>query len=288
VGVSGAIDECGTRTHLDVRALPVIAKRPEYRAERRSGQARHLPILPTTMFTGLIQRVGRVADRSPQGTNTTVRLTIHIDPPILANDSSQQEPNHPNTPTRWPGLPRVEESVAIDGCCLTVAEIMGESTLAFDVIPQTLAVTTLGTLRVGDPVNLEQCVSPTGLLGGHIVQGHIDGVGEVLHIQKTEDWRVRVGLPSHLIRYAVPKGSITLAGVSLTLANLDIQAGWIEVALIPTTLERTTLVGLHVGQPINIEMDSIAKTVVHYLENFTTQQPSTTESKLKSPTGAGQ
>ena len=225
------------------------------------------------MFTGLIQRVGVVADVSALG-GGGVRLVVDYNPPdvgrfLNVGDGVGAGGSRGEGGGRWPGVPLVEESVAVDGCCLTVAEVVeGGRGLGFDVIPQTLAVTTLGGLSVGDRVNLEQCVSPTGLLGGHIVQGHVDGVGEVLEVREGGDWRVRVRLPGGLVRYAVPKGSVTLAGVSLTVAGLDVGGEWIEVALIPTTLERTTLGGLGVGSPINVEMDLIAKTVVHYLENF--------------------
>ena len=222
------------------------------------------------MFTGLIQRTGRITNVSQPHPTGPVQLLINTNPPIQGSPRPNLQSTADNTQDRWPGTPRPEESVAVDGCCLTVTQSTPDNqTLAFDIIPQTLALTTLGQLKPGDHVNLEQCVPTTGLLGGHIVQGHIDGVAHITHIQTTHDWRVRVQLPNNLIRYATPKGSITLAGVSLTIASIDIPSHSIEVALIPTTLQRTTLGQLKTGQPINVEMDHIAKTVVHYLENFT-------------------
>ncbi len=138
--------------------------------------------------------------------------------------------------------------------------------MAFDAIPETLSKTTLGSLRVGDRVNLEHAAIASTLLGGHIVQGHIDGVGSVATIKTDGQWRVRVKPPRELIRYMTPKGSVSLDGVSLTLAAVG--PTWIEVALIPTTLDKTTLASWRVGSRVNIEADVMAKTIVTHLERM--------------------
>jgi riboflavin synthase len=155
------------------------------------------------------------------------------------------------------------DSVAVDGVCLTVAEL-NDGGFAADVMNQTLTLTTLGTLAAGDPVNLEPALRAGDALGGHIVQGHVDGVGEVTRI--AEDGfarRLAVRLPPELRRYAVERGSVTLAGASLTVAVL-LDDG-VEVSLIPETLERTTLGGLERGAAVNVEVDVIARYVERLL-----------------------
>jgi riboflavin synthase len=156
------------------------------------------------------------------------------------------------------------DSVAVEGCCLTVASLNGDSGFEADVVNQTLSLTTLGELEPGSRVNLEPALSAGEALGGHIVQGHVDGVGEVAEL--AEDGisrRLRVRLPGGLERFAVEHGSITLAGVSLTVAGLDSDA--IEVALIPETLERTTLGELGPGSRLNVELDVVARYVERLL-----------------------
>jgi len=197
------------------------------------------------VFTGLVQAVGSVSgiDPSPAG------VRIRIDP------------------GEWAHAPEVGESIAVSGCCLTLAE-PASGTLAFDAIPETLAKTTLGDLKPGERVNLEHAMRADALVGGHFVQGHVDGVGRVESITTEGEWRVRVRPPTDLMRYLAPKGSVTIAGVSLTVAALNVDAGWFEVALIPTTLELTTLGALKPGDGVNLEMDMIAKTVVHHLDHY--------------------
>ncbi len=214
------------------------------------------------MFTGLVQTVGRIVQIS--STKTGKRLVIE--------------------PENWDYQPGIGDSICVSGCCLTVAQIGSDqgsqAALGFDVIPESLAKTILKSLKEGDQVNLESCVTPTTLLGGHIVQGHVDGVGEVLkveHDQETGEYRVRIAPPADLLCYTTPKGSITVDGVSLTIAalNTDVRAdqkseanqGWFEVALIPTTLAETTLDSLAPGSRCNLEMDVLAKTVIHWLTN---------------------
>lgn len=164
--------------------------------------------------------------------------------------------------SQWSHRPGPGDSIAVSGCCLTVRP--GEESsgvIAFDVIQETLRRTTLGCLQAGDAVNLEHAVTPQSLMGGHIVQGHVDGVGEIASIDTTADeHRIRLTIPSDLHPYIVPRGSIAVDGVSLTVAA--VTEGGCEIALIPTTLQLTTLGALSVGDVVNIETDYIAKLVV--------------------------
>jgi riboflavin synthase len=164
----------------------------------------------------------------------------------------------------------VGESIAVDGCCLTLAADPStqDGRFAFDVVPETRAKTTIGGLVPGARVHLEPSATLATLLGGHLVQGHIDGVGRVLGVQASGEWRVRIGLTRDLMAYLAPKGSVCVQGVSLTIAAVSPAEGWFEVALVPTTLEKTTLGGLRAGDGVNVECDAIAKTVVNYLRHF--------------------
>lgn len=198
------------------------------------------------MFTGLVQAVGKIdaIEERPFG----VRLVVDAG--------------------RWDHHPELGESISVSGVCLTVAEPTepGEP-MRFDVVAETLAKTKLGALKHGMGVNLERACRPTDLMGGHIVQGHIDGVATVTRVKSDpEDWRVRVEPPAHLMEFCAPKGSICIDGVSLTVAALT--PAHVEVALIPTTLEKTTLHALREGDRVNLEMDAIAKQVVYWLKNF--------------------
>lgn len=199
------------------------------------------------MFTGLVQAVGKIEsiEQRPFG----VRLVV---------DSS-----------RWDHHPELGESISVSGVCLTLAEPPTKpgDPLKFDVVAETLAKTKLGALKQGMGVNLERACRPTDLMGGHIVQGHVDGVATVSRVQNNpEDWRVRIEPPANLMEFAAPKGSICIDGVSLTIAELT--PAHVEVALIPTTLEKTTLHALREGDTVNLEMDAIAKQVVYWLKNF--------------------
>jgi riboflavin synthase len=158
-------------------------------------------------------------------------------------------------------------SVAVNGVCLTVVANDG-ATLAFDLSEETLARTSLRRLGEGDPVNLERPVSLAARLGGHIVQGHVDGVGEVEAVEPdgAGGVRLRIGVPGELLRYAVEKGSITVDGVSLTVAALHDDG--VTVALIPHTLEMTTLGAARPGDPVNLEVDVIAKYVERLMEGY--------------------
>ena len=198
------------------------------------------------MFTGLIQAVGKVAAVEPRPAG----LRLLIDP------------------GGWGHLAGEGESIAVSGCCLTVAAAGGTGgTWAFDVIPETLAKTTLGKLRAGSRVNLEHAATPATLLGGHVVQGHVDGVGVVESVATAGEYRVRVRPPSGLMEYMTPKGSVCIEGVSLTIAEVQPRE-WFEVALIPVTLVKTTLGDLKAGESVNLEADVFAKTVVHWLKHY--------------------
>ncbi len=197
------------------------------------------------MFTGLVQAVGSVASR--EATERGARIEIAFG--------------------EWDHSPALGDSISVSGCCLTVAAAPGEGTFAFDMVPETLARTTLGALAAGSQVNLEHAATPSTLLGGHMVQGHVDGVGEVVELQADPaDWRVVFRCPPDVGRFMVPKGSVTVDGVSLTITEVD--GGRFGVALIPTTLECTTLDALGVGSRVNIEADIMTKTIVRTLDHI--------------------
>ena len=188
------------------------------------------------MFTGLIQDVGEVLALERDGDGARLGIATSLAPEIALGDS-----------------------VAVDGVCLT-ATAVGDDHFETEAMNQTLAVTALGGVEQGAQVNLELAMQPSDRFGGHIVQGHVDGVAEVQSAE--EDGfarRVRVAVTPDLLRYVVDKGSITLSGVSLTVAALG--EDWIEVSLIPETLERTNLGTLAPGDKLNVESDVVAKYV---------------------------
>jgi riboflavin synthase len=165
------------------------------------------------------------------------------------------------------------DSIAVNGVCLTVTGVEpdgadGAGVWSTDVMAETLRRSSLGAVVAGDPVNLERAVTPQTRLGGHIVQGHVDGVGTVLSRTPGDDWEVvRIAVPAGLARYVVEKGSITVDGVSLTVSALaDEPEPWFEVSLIPTTLRETTLGTRAPGDPVNLEVDVIAKYVERLLK----------------------
>jgi riboflavin synthase len=189
------------------------------------------------VFTGLVREVGTVV--SVVGAAGGVR--IELDAPGIA------------------GSARLGDSVAIDGICLTVVAVDG-GRLSFDAVPETLERTSLSTLEHGSRVNLEPSLRAGEPLGGHYVQGHVDGVGVVRDVRtEGEGKRIWIDAPSGLLRYIVEKGSIALQGASLTVAGLD-ERGF-AVALIPHTLAETTLDHLGSGDPVNLEVDVLAKYV---------------------------
>ncbi|MFF9475626.1 riboflavin synthase [Streptomyces roseolus] len=155
------------------------------------------------------------------------------------------------------------DSIAVNGVCLTVVE-HGDGEFTADVMAETLKRSSLGALGVGSRVNLERPMAVGGRLGGHIVQGHVDGTGTILERTPSEHWElVKVGLPAPLARYVVEKGSITVDGVSLTV--VEVGDDWFTISLIPTTLDLTTLGLKQPGAPVNLEVDVIAKYVERLL-----------------------
>ena len=189
------------------------------------------------MFTGIVEELGQVADIEPL--NEAVRLSVKG--PEVASDA------------------RPGDSIAVNGVCLTVVT-RKKGVFTADVMLQTLAHTSLGSLRVGAPVNLERAVTPATRLGGHIVQGHVDGTGTIVSRTPSEHWeRVEISLPFELNRYLVDKGSITVDGISLTVAEVGAES--FTVSLIPETLTRTTLGFKQPGDVVNLEVDVIAKYV---------------------------
>jgi riboflavin synthase len=189
------------------------------------------------MFTGLIREVGRVA--AVDGGTDGVRLTIEA--PETARDA------------------RLGDSIALSGVCLTVVD-RTDGRLAFDAVPETLARSSLQTLEPGSRVNVEPALRAGEPLGGHYVQGHVDGVGRVRSVEPEGDGRrIWVDAPPQLMRYVVEKGSVAVEGTSLTVADLD-ERGF-AVALIPHTLGETTLGELEPGDPVNLEADVLAKYV---------------------------
>jgi riboflavin synthase len=198
------------------------------------------------VFTGLVQTVGSIGEVEARGSG--IRLIVEA--------------------SGWDHRPGLGESISVAGCCLTLAAV-SDGRMRFDVVQETLEKTTLGGFRGGSRVNLERSLRVGDLMGGHVVQGHVDGVGEVERVERSGgDYKVWVRPPRDLMRYMVPRGSICIDGVSLTLASVDPTAGVVMVALIPTTLEVTTLGSLASGDRVNIEADAMAKTMVHYLEHF--------------------
>ncbi len=195
------------------------------------------------MFTGLIQDVGTVDSFERGAEGAKLRISTALAPEIGLGDS-----------------------VAVNGVCLT-ATGTGDRAFETEAMNQTLAVTALGAIGQESAVNLELAMRASDRLGGHIVQGHVDGVGTVAAIE--EDGfarRIRVDLAPELLRYAVDRGSITLSGVSLTIANLG--NSWLEVSLIPETLERTNLGQNRPGDKVNVECDIVAKYVERLVAPF--------------------
>ncbi|WP_065569834.1 riboflavin synthase [Microbacterium oleivorans] len=198
------------------------------------------------MFTGIIEEQGVITAIEPSGDG--VRLAVRA--PLAVSDAQRGD------------------SISISGVCLTVTDQTPEGFTA-DVMKQTLDMSTLGALAVGSPVNVERAVAAHTRLGGHIVQGHVDGTGEVLEVRPGEQWRVlRVSLPADLAPLVVDKGSITVQGVSLTVSAVsepEAPSHWFEISLIPETLEVTTLGALTPADRVNLETDILARHVQRLL-----------------------
>ena len=205
------------------------------------------------MFTGIVEELGEVV--ALDDLDDSVRLTLRG--PTVVEDA------------------RHGDSIAVNGVCLTVVS-SAEGAFTADVMRETLDRSCLGDLALGDPVNLERPMRLDGRLGGHLVQGHVDGTGRIVSRRPSEHWEVvQVSLPADLARYVVHKGSITVDGVSLTVAAVDDAS--FTVSLIPTTLQLTTLGRKQVGDPVNIEVDVVAKYVERLLPPAPTPAPTSPE-----------
>ncbi len=212
------------------------------------------------VFTGIVEEVGTLVVRTDRADSAELQIRART---VLADVA-------------------LGDSIAVNGVCLTVTGVRPDGEAAVwstDVMAETLRRSSLATAQEGDPVNLERAVTPTTRLGGHLVQGHVDGVGTVLSRTPGDRWEVvRIALPPGLARYVAEKGSIAVDGVSLTVSavgepgsgeGFGDSAGadaWFEVSLIPTTLRETTLGGRVPGDPVNLEVDVIAKYVERLLE----------------------
>jgi len=199
------------------------------------------------MFTGIVQTTATIQRSTP--TETGRRLTIE-------RGGLRGEIHH-------------GDSICVSGVCLTAIEIT-DASLGFDVIHETLSKTTMGALKPGDRVNLEPAVTPSQPMGGHFMQGHVDGLALVDQVhQEDGEWRITLrprADATALMNFIIPRGSVAIEGVSLTLARVSEDT--FDVALIPATLEATTLGGLKPGEAVNIEADILAKTIVHQMQRM--------------------
>ena len=199
------------------------------------------------MFTGIVEELGALESIDRAGDSARLRIRG----PLVTSDAGHGD------------------SIAVNGVCLTVTDWRAGEYFDVDVMAETLDRTALGALAPGDPVNLERAMRADARFGGHIVQGHVDGTGVMISRVQHEHWHVvRVSLPPELARYVVEKGSITVSGTSLTVSAVS-ETGqsdpWFEVSLIPTTLADTILGGLTPGDPVNLEVDVLAKYVERLL-----------------------
>jgi riboflavin synthase len=198
------------------------------------------------VFTGIVEEVGTLVVREDQSDAAVLRIRADR---VLQDVA-------------------LGDSIAVNGVCLTVTAVT-DGVWSTDVMAETLSRSSLGTVTAGAPVNLERAVTPHTRLGGHMMQGHVDGVGAIIGRLPGEHWEVvRIALPADLARYVVEKGSIAVDGVSLTVSAVsaaDDPEPWFEVSLIPTTLRETTLGARAPGEPVNLEVDVIAKYVERLL-----------------------
>ncbi|MDL9980243.1 riboflavin synthase [Microbacterium candidum] len=198
------------------------------------------------MFTGIVEEIGRVTAVAPSGDG--VRITVEA--PTAVSDAGHGD------------------SISVSGVCLTVVD-QGPDWFTADVMKQTLDMSTLDGVGAGRRVNIERATAAHGRLGGHIVQGHIDGTGEIVEVRPGAQWRViRIALPRHLSPLVVDKGSIAVDGVSLTVSGVsaaDAADQWFEVSLIPETLTATTLGERGPGERVNLETDILARHVQRLL-----------------------
>ena len=189
------------------------------------------------MFTGIIEELGKISAFEKRGDGARIKISARV---VTENTAEG-------------------DSIAVNGVCLTALDIKSDS-FAADISGETLDKSTLGNLKVGSRVNLERAVTPSTRLGGHIVQGHVDTRGEFISAKQDGDfWTVRIGFPSEIGQYLVYKGSVSVEGISLTIANLS--EDYFEIAVIPKTWELTNLSALKPGDAVNLETDVIAKYV---------------------------
>lgn len=194
------------------------------------------------MFTGIVEELGRVS--AIENLPDAIRLTI--EGPLVASDLHRGD------------------SIAVSGTCLTAVEF-DEKGFTADVMQETLNLTSLDGIKVGDPVNLERAMTAATRFGGHVVQGHVDGVGQIISREPSDNWEwVRVSVPADLMKYVVLKGSITIDGVSLTIN--EVGDDFVGLSLIPETLRITTLGSKQVGSKVNLEADVMAKHIERLLE----------------------
>ena len=226
------------------------------------------------MFTGIVEEIGEVA--AVRRTDEVLELTIRG--PTVSSDA------------------RHGDSIAVSGVCLTVTAVEAAAdpaadgpggTFRVELVPETLARTSLAGVRAGTRVNLERAVAVGGRLGGHIVQGHVDGVGSLLQRDPgVRSDELRFSLPAHLTRYVVEKGSITVDGVSLTVAGTD--GATFSVALIPTTLTHTTLGSRAVGDTVNLEVDVVAKYVERLMVGYAPGGDGAARDRVDRPAAGGE
>ncbi|WP_207839012.1 riboflavin synthase [Williamsia soli] len=190
------------------------------------------------MFTGIVEERGSIVAR--EDLTDAARFTVHG--PLVTSDAGHGD------------------SISVNGVCLTVVDVLAGGDFTVDVMGETLRRSSLEAVGPGSPVNLERAMPASGRFGGHIVQGHVDGVGTVESVNTGEHWTVvRIAITGSLARYIVEKGSITVDGVSLTVSAVG--PDWFEISLIPTTLTLTTLGAAAPGVVVNLEVDVIAKYV---------------------------
>ena len=226
------------------------------------------------MFTGIVEEIGEVV--AARRTDEVLELTVRG--PTVSSDA------------------RHGDSIAVSGVCLTVTAVEAAvdstvdgpgGTFRVELVPETLARTSLAGVRAGTRVNLERAVAVGGRLGGHIVQGHVDGVGSLLQRDPgVRSDELRFSLPAHLTRYVVEKGSITVDGVSLTVAGTD--GATFSVALIPTTLTHTTLGSRAVGDTVNLEVDVVAKYVERLMAGYAPGGDGAARDRVDGPAAGGE
>src|SRR5882757_3007290 len=203
------------------------------------------------MFTGIIEEVGRVAEIEQRGENRRITIEAASTPKEL----------------------RTGDSVAVSGVCLTALDIKPTSFSA-DLAPETWERTSFSRIHEGAVVNLELSMKANGRFGGHVVQGHVDGVGKLIELERiadSENWWLHIEIPTEIAKYTVFKGSISIEGISLTVAKLEQNRSMFEckIAIIPHTVEMTNLGSLKPGDPVNLEADLIAK----YVEKMMRREP---------------